>query len=166
MTPSPLLVSDTNIWVDLFTGDIIEEMFFLPFHYITSEFAALELPSPQWDQLLALGVESISLDGDQVSALYLLSQTYHALSSTDLASFILARDLPAILLSGDKHLKSLAEMNNIEVRGALWVLDQLTFHKVLNSDRAARALNQMLANNARLPKDECEKRLKAWRLDP
>jgi hypothetical protein len=166
MTLSPLLVTDTNIWSDLINGDIVEEIFFLPFHYISPEFADLELPILQWEKLLGLGVEVMSLDGDQVRDIYLLRRAHHAVSTTDLASFILARDLPAILLSGDKHLRLLAEMNAIEVHEVLWILDQLIFHKVLNNGKAARALNQMLANNARLPPNECEKRLKAWQSDP
>lgn len=44
-----VLVSDTNIWIDLQNGDILSEIFRLPYRLIVPELAIFELISPKWE---------------------------------------------------------------------------------------------------------------------
>ena len=46
--------------------------------------------------------------------------------------------------------------------GVLWLLDEMVAFSAVGKQDAARALQAMLHYGARLPHDECEKRLLRW----
>jgi hypothetical protein len=52
-----VLVTDTNIWIDLENGGILAEVFHLPYQFLTPDFAIPELIHPRWQTLQALGLE-------------------------------------------------------------------------------------------------------------
>jgi predicted nucleic acid-binding protein len=160
MKPPLMCVTDTNIWIDLENGEVLELIFELPYQFITTDFAADELDATLWASLEALGVEAYGLSSEQIKDIYLLIQSHHTVSTTDLSTLVLARDLPAILLSGDNPLRKLAEEQAIEVHGVLWVLDALVAQQLITPGQACHSLKNMLARNARLPKVPCNKRLK------
>jgi len=165
MKPSLLLVTDTNIWIDLKNGKVLALIFELPCKFITTDFAADELFPTFWASLESLGVEAYGLSPAQITDIYWLNQSHPPVSITDLSCLVLARDLSAILLSGDKPLRKLAEMKAIKVHGVLWLLDTLLDHQIISQSQAFLALNRMLAHNARLPNKPCNKRLKKWGTD-
>ena len=80
----------------------------------------------------------------------------------DLAAFLLAKLLDAPLLTGDRHLNELANASGLSVHGALWLLDEMVGLKVLAPGRAATALKRMLEQGARLPAEECSRRITIW----
>jgi predicted nucleic acid-binding protein len=163
---STLLVTDTNIWVDLENGEVLESIFSLPYQFVTSDFVGEEMPEKLWVTLLAFGVKVYPLNSEQIIDIYHLNQTCRSVSITDLSSLVLARDLPAILLSGDKPLRKLAKIKTIQVHGVLWLLDTLLDNQILSKGELCQALKRMLAHNARLPKKPCNTRLKQWCPDP
>lgn len=165
MKLSLLLVTDTNIWIDLENGEVLSFVFQLPYKFITTDFAANEIKYDLWASLESLGVEAHSLSPEQVSDIDLLNKKHHPVSITDLSCLVLARDLPAILLSGDNPLRKLAEMQAVEVHGVLWLLDGLVDHRIISPTQACVALNRILAHNARLPEGSCKKRLRKWSPD-
>ena len=91
-----------------------------------------------------------------------LRSSHRYLSVIDLASFLLAKSLDAILLTGDSRLYELATTNRLSVHGVLWLLDEMVRLRVLVPDQVAGALRKMLEAGARLPLDECRKRLSDW----
>ena len=70
--PQSLLVTDTNIWIDFDNGEILFEVFQLPYKLITSDFSITELMRPGWQSLKELGVEFIELEPKLVSELFQL----------------------------------------------------------------------------------------------
>lgn len=162
MTAQSVLVTDTNIWIDLENGGILRDVFDLPYQFLTPDFAMRELVRPKWQLLHALGLSFQEMEPTQIQELATLSATYRALSVTDLASFLIAKSLNVTLLTGDWRLNNLAVKNGISTHGILWVLDELIRFHVVSPEKAASALNQMLNQGARLPQDECRKRLASW----
>jgi len=79
-----------------------------------------------------------------------------------MSCYFLAKKRGLPLLTGDGQLRKLAKDERVEVRGALWLLDQMVEHAVIEARRAAEALRAMLRNNARLPERECDIRLERW----
>jgi len=65
-------------------------------------------------------------------------------------------------VTGDNSLRKAAEAEGVTVRGVLWVLDELVAAAAVTPARAAEGLRTMLAQGARLPSDECRRRLGAW----
>jgi len=161
-----LLVTDTNIWIDLENGSLLDTIVDLPYQFIMTDFAANELLPNQWTTVMSLGVQAYPLSSEQISDIYDLNQHHKTVSTTDISSLVLARDLQAILLSGDNPLRKLAEEFVIEVHGVLWVLDKIVQHQLILRRRACFALKRILAENARLPKGPCQKRLRLWCSDP
>lgn len=162
MTLPSVLVTDTNIWIDLENGGILAEVFYLPYQFITPDLAIPEFIHPKWETLQSLGLLTCELDPENVLELAHLRQMQNTLSVIDLAAFLLARTLNASLVTGDRRLSELARTNEIPVHGVLWLLDEMVHHQTLASRRAADALRRMLDQGARLPVDDCRKRLEIW----
>jgi predicted nucleic acid-binding protein len=163
MKQTLLLVTDSNIWTDLNNGSILDIIVKLPYKFITSDFVAGDMHISIWKKLDSLGIEAYVIGSDQILEISIIKQKPTSCSIPDLAAYVLAKELDAILLSGDKALRVMAENNNIEVHGVLWVLDQLVDAKILPGRQAATALEKMLVHNAYLPLDECNLRFKRWR---
>lgn len=81
----------------------------------------------------------------------------------DASVFLLAKDLGALLLTGDKDLRSFSETERIKVHGTLWIFDQLVDSAALKPEDAADKLEHLLDTGRRLPKAECENRIATWR---
>ncbi len=52
-----------------------------------------------------------------------------------------------------------------EVKGTLWVFDQLVSRKLLKTPVAAQKLRQLLQEERRLPIQECQTRIERWEAD-
>lgn len=162
MISQSVLVTDTNIWIDLDNGGVLSEVFKLPYHFWVPDLAIPELIHPSWQTLQALGVMAQELESELVRELLLLRSTYGPLSVTDLAAYLIARELGATLLTGDGHLSELATEARISVHGILWLLDEMVrFHTII-PEQATYALDQIINGGARLPTNECEKRFILW----
>jgi hypothetical protein len=162
MALQSVLVTDTNIWIDLENCGILAEVFRLPYRFLTPDFAIPELIRPRWETLEALGLEAHELIAEQVAELAQLRQTYRNLSIIDLAALLLAKKLDATLLTGDSRLNELANANGLSVHGVLWLLDEMVHFQALTPGQAAIALGRMLDQGARLPAEECSNRLASW----
>lgn len=162
MALQSVLVTDTNIWIDLENGGILVEVFRLPYQFLIPDFAIPELIRPRWETLEVLGLGAHELPVEYMVELGQLRQSHRNLSVIDLAAFLLARMLEATLLTGDWRLNELANASGLSVHGALWLLDEMVHFKALTPGQAARALARMLELGARLPAEECSNRLRRW----
>lgn len=162
MTLQSVLVTDTNIWIDLENGGILVEVFQLPYQLFIPDIAIPELIRPRWETLEVLGLRAHELPAEQMVELIQLRQLHKNLSIIDLAAFLLAKMLDATLLTGDWRLNELANASGLSVHGVLWVLDEMVRFKALAPGQAAIALERMLELGARLPTEECSNRLTRW----
>ena len=62
MISQSVLVTDTNIWIDLDNGGVLSNVFILPYHFWVPDLAIPELIRPNWQTLQALGVMARELD--------------------------------------------------------------------------------------------------------
>ena len=81
----------------------------------------------------------------------------------DLSVLVLAKKRGAWLLTGERQLRSIAQTAGLTVHGTLWLLDEMIRHRVIVPTVAAQALQRMLQQGSRQPREECEKRLARWR---
>ncbi|WP_386077502.1 hypothetical protein ACFIOZ_11165 [Vreelandella sp. F11] len=158
-----ILVSDTNIWIDLHRSSLLETVFELPHQFVTTDFVWRELRQPPGQQLTDLGLMIEGLSGDEVVSLFDLRQTLGNSSLADVSCYFLARERRWPLLTGDGALRKSGQQGQLEVRGVLWILDELERHALLSTQQLADALDSMLKGGARLPETECRKRLNRWR---
>jgi predicted nucleic acid-binding protein len=84
------------------------------------------------------------------------------LSEQDWSAFYYALQKKALLLTGDKRLRAMAESKGLTVCGMLWVLDQLVDTNVFPKSDACSFLKQLISKNKWLPAKECEQRIILW----
>lgn len=162
MSNQRVYVSDTNIWSHFRHGGLLEELFALPIAFASTDFVLNELPAGESEQLQALGLIVEKLEAEGVAALFELMVEHNNSALADVSCYYVAKEKGLPLLTGDGQLRKQAERDGVEVRGALWLLDQLVQQKVIASNHAAAALQAMLDAGARLPQPECNKRFGDW----
>lgn len=160
--PQRIYISDTNIWSHFRHGGLLVELFGLPIVFASTDFVLDELPDGEAAQLQALGLVVEALNSDAVLALFALTAEHNNSSLADVSCYFVARQKGLPLLTGDGQLRKQAAKDGLEVRGALWLLDQLVAHQVIATAHAAAALQAMLEAGARLPPADCEQRMAAW----
>lgn len=161
--PTKILVSDTNIWIDLHHSNLLEKVFQLPHQFVTTDFVWRELRNPPGHHLKDLGLAVEALSGNETMELFDLRQTLNNSSLADVSCYFVARDRGWTLLTNDKALRKSGRRASLDVRGVLWILDELEQHQVMSPNDLFTALTAMLIAGARLPEDECNQRLARWR---
>jgi len=159
---SLIYISDTNIWIDFRNAGLLEQMFSLPFTLCCTDFVMQELEDFPHDELLDRGLTVESFDESGVGRLFDLKVAHNNSSLADVSCYLLAQETGRPLLTGDGKLRRQAQRDGLEVHGALWLLDLMVEHKVIEELHAAHALTHMLEHGARLPTGECETRLSRW----
>jgi predicted nucleic acid-binding protein len=159
---SRIYVSDTNIWIDFRNAGLLNELFQLPFTLCCTEFVISELQDLQCEVLIQRGLQVEQLDGDVIARLNTLMQAHNNSSLADVSCYLLAKESGRPLLTGDGQLRKQAVRDNLEVYGALWLLDKLVEHSIVQAHQAAESLRQMLQHGARFPPEACKSRLDLW----
>lgn len=165
-----LLISDTCILIDLYNGDLLFKIHELPYNLGVSD-AVLsgyededsELEMPTSLQVIRAGFKGYSMNSEGVAEVYRLYSKYSRPSIYDIFGLVAAKEYDAILLTNDKWLRKAAKSENIEVRGILWVLDELIKHDIIDKQGASNSLRKILDSGSYLPKRECEFRFEKWK---
>ncbi len=156
------VVIDTSILIDLCIGDLMESFLNLPFAFLIPDVIKEEFSQPEECLIEIEKIKVCSLESKDVQKVYDFSIAYKGPSINDYFSLVLAEKEDAILVTGDRKLRNIGEKTGIEVHGILWIMDILFDKKYLNGKTLIKALEKILEKGARLPKDECEKRIKKW----
>ena len=154
-----LYVTDSNVWVDLHLGRLVEKAFLMPIRFAAPDVIIEELVRPLGADLVACGLRVEELSGEQVLKVADLAARYLRPSRQDLFALVLAETLGATLLTGDGALREAAREMGVEVHGTIWLLDQMMAHGIIDGQKRAQALRLMIDSGSRLPKDEVESRL-------
>ncbi|HEY4080655.1 MAG TPA: hypothetical protein VGM81_08165 [Burkholderiaceae bacterium] len=160
---SRVYVSDTNIWIDFRNAGLLDELFRLPITLCCTDFVMNELADFDHSALIRSGLVIEALDASAMPQLLTLTAAHNNSSLADVSCYFLAQATGRPLLTGDGRLRKQALHDGLEVHGALWLLDALVVHKVIQTARAALALEDMLSRSARLPHAACQARLSRWK---
>jgi predicted nucleic acid-binding protein len=164
MNKKKIGIIDATILLDFITGDIFDTLFSVPIDFHTSDFVADEVSKTySFEDLEGFGLQVLEMSEEQMLEIENLQGQHPELSPGDLSVYILARNLDAILISGDGPLREMAEMQKIEYHGTLWLLEELVKCDLISTIDAASGLETMLKRNRWLPRQECEKLIKKWR---
>ena len=161
--PTKILVSDTNIWIDLHHSNLLEWVFRLPHQFVTTDFVWRELQKPPGQQLTDLGLSIEALSGLETMELFNLIPTLNNSSLADVSCYFVAKERGWTLLTNDGALRKSGQRASLDVRGVLWILDELEKHQFLSPNDLFMAITAMREAGARLPEDECQNRMARWR---
>ena len=154
-----LLISDANILIDMEEGQLIEHMFRLPWTFSVPDILFVEELQAQHAYLLEKGLQVNELTPDSMLYALQLSQRSIGPSRNDCFALALARQEFCPLLTGDKALRKLADGEQIEVKGTIWLVEQLMIANIITQCEARTAYARMRANARRLPWGLVEKSL-------
>ena len=88
-----------------------------------------------------------------------MGQKYKGVSSNDVEALALAEQKQVPLLTGDGKLRQVSLEEGIDVRGTLWIIEQMLVHELISVEQAESAYNKMEEEGSRLPWDLVEQQL-------
>ena len=168
MIAEKIVVSDTNIFLDLISVGLLSDFFNLPCEIHTSDFVLGEILIPEQISAINRFVNSkkltvVSFDFYELSAISDLQQHCGTNASfADCSVWHYAKKINARLLTGDNKLRNTAEKDNVLVSGILYIFDNLVEYGILEKPIAAKKLSELIDKNPRLPHGECQKRITEW----
>jgi len=148
-----LLISDTNILIDLEEGGLMEELFRLPYEFTVPDILFAEELEAQHSHLLDMGLLQGELASATLQYAVELIQRSVGVSRNDCFALALARQEQCPLLTGDQQLRNVAGREGVIVMGTLWVVTQLVRHLVITKEEAKASYRRMRENGRRLPWD-------------
>lgn len=161
-----IAIQDANILIDLVNTGLFDYCLALQYTFTTTDIILDEL-HPHQVALIQPHINSgkfsvIEIDATALDAIQIATLEHPGLSEQDLSAFYYASKLDALLLTGDKRLRNLAQQKGVTVCGVLWILDELVTTLNVTKQQACTFLEQLQLKNKRLPVAECEQRLKLW----
>jgi hypothetical protein len=160
-----LAVIDANIFIDLIKLQMLSLLFSIDIEIFTTREIIDQLKDSQLEILKEF------IDQGHLNV-YLLTEeeleevvNFSAPLSLDLADKSVAWlsiHIDAMVLSGDGPLRKFCESKKLEVRGIIWLFDTFLNKQLIIHAHAIEKMKQLLLINSRLPREECEKRIKEW----
>lgn len=158
--------SDTNIWIDFQILDAIMLPFKLSHKFYLSE-EALEdelLTPPGVDKCLVdYGLISLKITDEEFLYAITIRNKYPKLSIYDAIALAISKKRAFILLTGDKRLRKAAMEEDVEIRGTIWIFDELLRENIITEQEFIefmKELKKQNGKNIRLPESEINKRIK------
>ncbi len=165
-----IVVSDTNIFIDLISVNLLDGFFSLPWEVHTTDMIMKELKDSAQKAVVEVFCQRgclkvSSFEGSEL--IELARMRNQALKSSnasiqDCSVWKLAKNLGCSLLTGDNRLRKVVQKDDVEVHGILYLFDKMLEHQVINHEMATVRLQSLANINTRLPKDEIDKRLELW----
>lgn len=168
MTMEKIVVSDTNIFIDLVKLELLGDFFSLPWDIHTTDFVISELEVPEQKAAVTAFIKRKKLtvgklDAEEVGIIVERSEeTGGKISITDFSVCHYAQKNNYTLLTGDMNLRKVAIKENISVHGILFLFDEFVKHAILPPEFAADTLKKLKEINTRLPLDEVNSRINKW----
>ncbi|MFC1641065.1 DUF3368 domain-containing protein [Myxococcota bacterium] len=145
------VVSEANILTDFEDGGPVAEVFRLGIVIVVPDVIFYEELEQRHAHLLKHRLIVRELTAQTVEDAVVLAQRYRRPSRNDLMALALARQEKCPLLSGDSHLRLAAEQEQVELRGSLWLGEQLVVSGLVTACGLRSAFEQMRQRGRRLP---------------
>lgn len=157
-----LLISDANILIDVIDGEIVDEMFGLEYEFGVPDVLFHDELKDHYPWLPGKGLKVMELAAAGILDTVQLSAKHAkvGVSNNDYMALALARQEGCLLLTGDRALVQIALNEGSNVRGTLWLVEEMFNAGLVGLNKVKRAYAAMKAAGSRLPWDEIEKQIK------
>lgn len=164
-----LIVTDTNVFFDLMSIEVLPDFFGLDFEICTTDFVVNEIIRIDQAEQIQNFIRSkqltvYRLTSDEIDEVLNLKTNRNLRRITDKSVLWKALQLKCKLVTGDKNLKSEAEEQGLEVNGSLWVIKTLVETNIIAPALAVELLEKLKIVNDSLPKIEIEKLIRKYKL--
>lgn len=163
-----IVVSDSSCLIDLRKASLLDVFLRLPHEILIPntlfEEELVRFTPEQKESLIRGGLQVIDLPGERVLRARTIARALPHLSIHDGFAFALAESRPGcILLTGDGGLRGLAEENDIEVHGVLWVIDEIHANGLATTQALLEALHGLAADDSvRLPRRDLAAQIRRY----
>ncbi len=163
-----VVINDANILIDLVKLNLLDLFSKLNFELHTTDFVYEELNEEQKSPVSKLydsGILNI-IETKEISDFQNITTLLNrskGLSFEDCSVWYYSEKLSGTLLTGDGKLRKQVSKEGIEVRGIIYVFDELVKQNLLEFPVAIEKIEQLSQLNNRLPKVEIEKRIEYWK---
>jgi len=163
-----LIVTDTNVFFDMMSIEVLPDFFGLDYEICTTDFVVNEIIIIDQAEQIQNFIRSkqltvYKLSSDEIEEVVNLKTKRNLRRITDKSVLWKALQLKCRLVTGDKNLRSEAEEQGLEVNGSLWVIKTLVETNIISPAVAAELLEKLKIVNDSLPKDEIEKLIKKYK---
>ncbi len=148
-----LLISDSNILIDLIVVGHIETMFQLPYTFAVPDILFEEELRIHHSVLLTYGLKIKSLSSEAMAYAITLATKYTQPGTNDLFALALAKEYSCPLLTGDAALRQAAENEAVVLFGTLWIVEHMVRHQLITIGEARNLFIIMKEKKRRLPWD-------------
>ncbi len=163
-----IVINDANILIDIVKLELLEEFSNLNFELNTTDFVLEELNPDQnkvIQEFISSGkIQLITTNNiEDLQGINNLLESSSGLSFEDCSVWYYSKKMNCTLLTGDGKLRKTAKKDGIEVRGIIYILDQMLVQNQLTLEEAIEKIELLYTLNNRLPKNELIKRLELWK---
>lgn len=146
-----LLISDSNVLIDLIVINQIDNMFKLPYSFIVPDILYDQELKNDHSDLLEKGLKIKELSSKTIIYSMGLMDKYDKPGRNDLFALALAKQESSPLITGDQDLRDAAEKEAVVLYGTIWVIEQLIVYKFITVDDARIFYLEMKEKKRRLP---------------
>ena len=151
-----ILISDSNIFIDMEVANLTDKMFELPYTFATPDILYNDELEEEHPYLLDMDLEILTLSSETIKYTESIVPIYPKASRNDLFALALAKQESCPLLTGDGALRIAGENEKITIYGTIWIMNELIKHNIITKDEAMKAYDIMKRNKRRLPWDLIE----------
>ena len=161
-----VLVSDSSILIEFSKRGVLDRMFALEFQFAVPDLLfheeLIDLGPYSRQDLLTFGLSVESLDVEGVELAIAYQSKRPALSLVDSFALALAGRQGWDLLTEDRTMRSVAELEGIIHRDAMWIVDNILDADVLTTSQVLTVLEQMRDDpRCPVPKAEIAERIRS-----
>lgn len=146
-----LLISDSNVLIDLIVINQIDNMFKLPYSFIVPDILYDQELKNDHSDLLEKGLKIKELSSKTIIYSMGLMDKYDKPGRNDLFALALAKQESSPLITEDQDLRDAAEKEAVVLYGTIWVIEQLIVYKFITVDDARIFYLEMKEKKRRLP---------------
>jgi rRNA maturation endonuclease Nob1 len=163
-----IVVSDTNVFIDLISLELMEVFFRLGYQVHTPALVVHEIDDPPQEKMIRHFVEDGQLhvdfpDESQLREAVDFFQSTRKLSLPDCAVMELAKRIGGKILSSDRSMKEESNKRNIRLNGLLVVISEMVKVELITRNEGISKLEMLTLKNGRAPKKECYALIEMWR---
>jgi predicted nucleic acid-binding protein len=164
-----IAVKDANVFIDMELMGLFELWASLGYETLTTTMITQELERGNHREALAyIETDQITVIAPDTEEVEIFSHELgDAISIQDASVLLIALQYEALLLTGDKKLRTNANLFDVKCHGSIWILEQLILNQKLSGRVAAEKLQHLTnpknENMRFLPTQIVEECLRRWR---
>lgn len=155
-----VVISDANIFIDLYEMELQEGFFKLPYSISTSVFILEELDDIK--PLIEKVVNVIPVTDKDITAMSQIDWP-NPFSFPDRTILYLAQVHQLMVLSGERRMMAWCKENALEGHGLLYILNAMIKNKIYKPKIVCKKLRILRGTNMWLPTDLCEEMMQKTR---